>query len=151
MPVGNLVIWGRPGVGKSHFLGRTRHAVTEQGQVFVLFQPSTAHRFWDSLALAYVDALHREGGNHGTQLRTVLHDLGKAIGLQRADSEELVAGTFDLTHLKVVRLRLQKHAFSQPGDRVAVDVAVALILTNSEDLDHRDIGYALNPGAGDRC
>ena len=58
--VSNLVIQGRPGIGKSHFLGRVRHAVIEQGQIFVLFQPSTARQFWDSLALAYVDALHRE-------------------------------------------------------------------------------------------
>ena len=61
VPVGNLVIQGRPGIGKSHFLGRVRHAVIEQGQIFVLFQPSTARQFWDSLALAYVGALHREG------------------------------------------------------------------------------------------
>ena len=76
-PVGNLVIRGRPGIGKSHFLGRVRHAVIERGQVFVLFQPSTARRFWDSLALAYVDALHRRVGAGGTQLRTVLHGLGQ--------------------------------------------------------------------------
>ena len=36
--VSNLVIQGRPGIGKSHFLGRVRHSVIEQGQIFVLFQ-----------------------------------------------------------------------------------------------------------------
>ena len=60
--VGNLVIQGRPGIGKSHFLGRVRHAVIERGQVFVLFQPSDARGFWVGLALAYVDALHRKSG-----------------------------------------------------------------------------------------
>ena len=35
LPVGNVVIRGRPGIGKSHFLGRVRHAVIEQRQVFV--------------------------------------------------------------------------------------------------------------------
>ena len=62
VPVGNLVIQGRPGIGKSHFLGRVRHEVIEQGQVFVLFHPSEARRFWDSLAFAYADALHRKAG-----------------------------------------------------------------------------------------
>ena len=144
--VNNIVIEGRPGIGKSHFLGRVRHAVIEQGQIFVLFQPSTARQFWDSLALAYVDALHREGGEHGTQLRRVLHGLGKAIGLQRPDIEDLVAGTFNLAHLKVVRRRLQAHLGRQPRDRTAVDVGLALILTNSEDLAHQDIGDALLQG-----
>ena len=144
--VNNIVIEGRPGIGKSHFLGRVRHAVIEQGQIFVLFQPSTARRFWDSLAIAYVDALHREGGEHGTQLRRVLHGLGKAIGLQRPDLEDLVAGTFNLAHLKVVRRRLQAHLGRQPRDRAALDVGLALLLTNSEDLAHQDIGDALLQG-----
>ena len=144
--VNNIVIEGRPGIGKSHFLGRVRHAVIEHGQIFVLFQPSTARQFWDSLALAYVDALHREGGEHGTQLRRVLHGLGNAIGLQRPDLEDLVAGTFNLAQLKVVRRRLQAHLGRQPRDRTALDVGLALILTNSEDLGRQDIGDALLQG-----
>ena len=146
VPVGNRVIQGRPGIGKSHFLGRVRHAVVEKGQIFVLFQPSTARQFWDSLALACVGALHRDVGAGGTQLRTVLHGLGGAIGLERADIETLVAGTFELAHLSGVRRSLQAHLGHQPGDQVAVDVAIALILTNSEDPAHRDIGYALVQG-----
>ena len=145
-PVGNLVIRGRPGIGKSHFLGRVRHAVIERGQTFVLFQPSTARRFWESLALAYVDALHRKTGAGGTQLRTVLHGLGEAIGRQRAETEDLAEGTFDLTHLKAVRRSLQTHLGRRPGDQIAVDVALALILTNSEDFAHQDLGDALLQG-----
>ena len=144
--VNNVVIQGRPGIGKSHFLGRIRHAVTEQGQIFVLFQPSTARQFWDSLALAYRDALHREVGAAGTQLRAVLHGLGDAIGLKRAEIEHLVAGTFDLTHLKDVRRGLQSHLGRGPGDQVALDVALALILTNSEDFGRQDLGDALLQG-----
>ncbi|MCY4633323.1 MAG: DUF87 domain-containing protein [Acidobacteria bacterium] len=145
LSVGNVVIQGRPGIGKSHFLGRVRHAVIEQGQIFVLFQPSTARQFWDSLALAYRDALHREAGA-GTQLRTVLHGLGDAIGLKRAEIEHLAAGTFDPTHLKDVRRSLQSHLGRRPGDQVALDVALALILTNSEDFGQRDLGDALLQG-----
>ena len=144
--VNNVVIQGRPGIGKSHFLGRVRHAVIEQGQVFVLFQPNTAHRFWGSLALAYVDALHREVSKDGIQLRTVLHGLAEAIGLKETEIEALVAGTFDLTLLKAVRRSLQTHLGRRPGDRVAADVALALILTNSEDFAHQDIGDALLQG-----
>ena len=146
LSVGNVVIEGRPGIGKSHFLGRVRHAVIEQGQIFVLFQPSTARRFWESLALAYRDALHREVGAAGTQLRAVLHGLGDAMKLQRADIENLVEGTFDLTQLQVVRRGLQSHLGQRPGDQVALDVALALILTNSEDFGHRDLGDALLQG-----
>ena len=144
--VNNLLIQGRPGIGKSHFLGRVRHAVIEQGQIFVLFQPSTARQFWDSLALAYVDSLHRKVGEGGTQLHTVLQGLGVAIGLKGTEIESVVAGTFDLTHLKVVRRNLQGYLGHQPADRVALDVALALILTNSEDFAHQDIGYALLQG-----
>ena len=146
LSVGNVVIQGRPGIGKSHFLGRVRHAVIEQGHIFVLFQPSTARQFWDSLALAYRDALHREVGAAGTQLRAVLHGLGDAIELQRVGIERLVAGAFDLTHLKVVRRSLQNHLGRRPGDQVALDVALALILTNSEDFGHQDLGNALLQG-----
>ncbi len=146
VPVSNVVIEGRPGIGKSHFLGRVRYAVIEQRQIFVLFQPNTARQFWESLVLAYMDALHREGGEQGTQLRRVLHGLGKAIGLQRADNEDLVAGTFNSTHLEVLRRRLQAHLGRQPRNRVAIDVGLALILTNSEDLTQQDIGDALIQG-----
>ena len=146
VPVGNVVIQGRPGIGKSHFLGRVRHAVIERGQVFVLFQPSTARQFWDSLALAYRDALHRKVGEGRTQLRTVLHGLGEAIGLKRAEIDDLVAGTFNRTQLRVVRRSLQRHVSRRPGDQVALDVALALILTNSEDFAHQDIGDALLQG-----
>ena len=147
VPVGNLVIQGRPGIGKSHFLGRVRHELIDRGQIFVLFQPSTARQFWESLALAYVGALHREAGAGGTQLRTVLHGLGEAIRLQRAEIENLVAGTFDLANLNVFRRGLQTHLGYQPGDQIAVDVAVALVLTNSKDFAHRDIGYGLIQGS----
>ena len=154
VPVGHLVIQGRPGIGKSHFLGRVRHEVVEKGQIFVLFQPSDARRFWDSLALAYVDALHRKAGAGGTQLHTVLSGLGEAIGLPRAQIENLARGIYDLVHLKDVRRGLQAHLGQQFGAQVAIDVALALILTNSEDLAHRDIGYTLLQGlevAGDEA
>ena len=124
--VDNLVIQGRPGIGKSHFLGRVRHAVIERGQIFVLFQPSSARRFWDGLAIAYMDAFHRDVGK-GTQLSTVLRGLGEAIGLQRDETEYLVAGKLDLTHLKVVRRQLQGLLGHQHRDQVALDVALALI------------------------
>ena len=145
-PVGNLVIQGRPGIGKSHFLGRVRHAVVERGQVFVLFQPSTARQFWNSLALAYLDALHRRVGGGGTQLRAVLQGLGAAIGLQETEIGDLAAGTFDVSRLKDVRRSLRLHLGRRPADQVAVDVALALILTNSEDAAHQDIGDALTQG-----
>ena len=146
VPVGNFVIQGRPGIGKSHFLGRVRHTVIERGHIFVLFQPSDARRFWDSLALAYVDALHREVGEGGTQLGAILHGLGAAIGLGETEIENLVAGRLHLTNLKDVRQSLKTHLGRRPGDRVAVDVALALILTSSEDFSHQDIGDALLQG-----
>ena len=147
VPVGNLVIQGRPGIGKSHFLGRVRHAVVERGQVFVLFQPSTARQFWDSLALAYVDALHRKvGAAGGTQLSAVLRGLGAAIGLRETEIEDLAGGGFDVSRLKDVRRSLQLHLGRRPADQVAVDVALALILTNSGDAAHQDIGDALTQG-----
>ena len=144
--VGNLVIQGRPGIGKSHFLGRVRHAVVERGQVFVLFHPGSARRFWDGLAIAYMDAFHRDVAEGGTQLSTVFRGLGEAIGLQRDESDCLVAGTLDLTHLRAVRRKLQGLLGRQHLDQVALDVALALILANSEDFTQQDIGNALLQG-----
>ena len=146
VPVGHVAIRGRPGIGKSHFLGRVRHTVIEQGKIFVLFQPSTGRQFWDSLVLAYRDALHREVGAAGSQLRTLLHGLGDAIELKPAEIERLVAGTVDLALLKVVHRSLWSHLRLLPGDQVARDVALALILTNSEDFDHQELGGALLQG-----
>ena len=144
--VGNLVIQGRPGIGKSHFLGRVRHAAIERGQVFVLFHPGSARRFWDGLAIAYMDAFHRDLAEGGTQLSTVFRGLGEAIGLQRDETDCLVAGTLDLTHLRAVRRKLQGLLGRQHRDQVALDVALALILANSEDFTQQDIGNALLQG-----
>ena len=144
--VGNLVIQGRPGIGKSHFLGRVRHAVIERGQVFVLFHPGSARRFWEGLAIAYMDAFHRDLAEGGTQLSTVFRGLGEAIGLQRDETDCLVAGTLDLTHLRAVRRKLQGLLGRQHRDQVALDVALALILANSEDFTQQDIGNALLQG-----
>lgn len=97
----------------------------------------TARQFWESLALAYRDAMHREVGAAGTQLRTVLRGLGDALGLRRAEIERLVAGTFDLTHLRIVRRSLQSHLGRRPGDQVALDVALALTLTTASIMPNR--------------
>ena len=40
--VSNIVLEGRPGSGKTHFLGRIRRRVMHQGDFFVLAQPSSA-------------------------------------------------------------------------------------------------------------
>ena len=79
-------------------------------------------------------------------MRTVLHRLGVAIGLKEAEIEAVTAGTITSAHLEAVRRSLQAHLGRRPGDRVAVDVALALILTNSEDFGHQDIGDALLQG-----
>ena len=85
-------------------------------------------------------------GEGGTQLRAILHGLGAAVGLQETEIEDLAAGTFSISHLKDVRRSLQLHLGRRPADQVAVDVALALILTNSEDLAQQDIGDALIQG-----
>ncbi len=162
--VGNIFIEGRPGIGKSHFLGRLRHAVVEQGQVFVLFQPSSARKFWNSLALAYLDSLQREVGRGEMQLRRVLRglgevaraeqttqpgsvlDLGNAVGLADEQIDALVAGTLDTRHLQRFRNGLRRHLGRRPDERTALDVAVALALLNSEDCARQDLGNALLQG-----
>jgi hypothetical protein len=57
-----------------------------------------------------------------------------------------VTGELHLADLKDFRRNLQTHLGRRPGDRVAVDVALALILTSSEDFAHQDIGDALLQG-----
>ena len=52
--VSNLVIEGRPGVGKTHFLGRVRAYVAAQGDFFVYVDLSSTRDFWQSLVEYYL-------------------------------------------------------------------------------------------------
>ena len=57
----NIRLIGRPGIGKSHFLGRVRRRVTEAGDLFVAGHLARADGFWRTLALAYADAFYKPG------------------------------------------------------------------------------------------
>ena len=150
-PVGNLVIQGRPGIGQIALSG-TRpprgdragsglRPLSAQYRTPVLGQSGACLRGCPA-------SIGGWGAAGGTQLSAVLHGLGAAIGLQETEIEDLAAGTFDVSHLKDVRRSLQLHLGRRPADRVAVDVALALILTNSEDPAHQDIRRRLDSRAG---
>ena len=70
----HVVIQGRPGLGKTHFLGRLRAEVMEKKDVFVFFHPATGSQFWESLILAYLDAFFRQNPKGKTQLRLWLRE-----------------------------------------------------------------------------
>lgn len=54
-PVSNIVLEGRPGIGKTHFLGRLRAEVKDRDDIFVLFQIASVDQFWQSAVVAYVN------------------------------------------------------------------------------------------------
>ena len=67
--VANVVIEGRPGVGKTHFLGRLRAHVLSHDDLFVLVQLSSARQFWQSLVVQYLSAFSRPNEKDKPSLR----------------------------------------------------------------------------------
>jgi hypothetical protein len=109
VPYSNIVIEGASGTGKSHFLGRVRRGVTKGENVFVLIQLSSARQFWHSVAIAYADALFRDGPTGRTQLEFVLDALVDRLGIRGKDRARLLGGQIDIPLLKKVHQGLKKN------------------------------------------
>jgi hypothetical protein len=146
VPYSNIVVEGASGTGKSHFLGRIRRGVTKGENVFVLIQLSSARQFWHSVAIAYADALFREGPTGRTQLEFVLDALADQLGLGAEDKAALLEGQVSLPLLKKVHHGLKQAFGRSPGMRPVIVTGLALCLLNSSSPVYQDTANAIIQG-----
>ena len=144
--VANVVIEGRPGVGKTHFLGRLRAHVVSHGDLFVLVQLSSARQFWQSLVVQYLSAFSRPNNQGQTQLGAWSTAFLKVAGVDQEKGERAARSTLTAGEIVSLRPLLRKHLGSSPEARIALDVAIALMLQASEDFEGQDIGMAILQG-----
>ncbi|MEQ1696702.1 MAG: DUF87 domain-containing protein [Hyphomicrobiaceae bacterium] len=142
--VGNVVIQGRPGVGKTHFLGQLRSKVMSQGDLFVLVQLASARQFWHSLVDHYLSAFARQNENEQTQLAAWSAALISAAGLCEALSDRAARSSMFADEIAALRPLLREHVGKTPEGRRALDVFVAVLLqaTEHDDVHARDVGMS---------
>ena len=142
----NIVLTGRPGVGKSHFLGRVRREVLRGGDLFDAVHLPKASDVWATLVLAYLEAMDKP--NSGVkQLQVFLDALLGRVGLDENTQIGLLANVVEEASTKAAYDALRKALGRTPEAQVACDVALALILVNSDDFELQDHGDALLKGA----
>lgn len=145
-PFSNMVVEGASGTGKSHFLGRLRRGVTKGENVFVLIQLSSAREFWSSVAIAYADALFRDGVTRPTQLEFVLSALADRIGIKGNNKKALLAGELSPTLLIAAQDGLAKAFGRSPAVRPIITTGLALIMLNGADPVYRDVANSIVQG-----
>lgn len=144
--VSNVVIQGRPGIGKTHFIGRLRAEVVTRGDVFVLFQLASADQFWPSLVISYMELLSHLAPGGRSQAADLLKALFETHGLGGPEVEKAVKGAA-LSGPEVKALRSMLRPFFN-RDAVALDTAIALILYSNVAYHAQDVGQAFLQGIG---
>lgn len=144
-PPKNIVLQGRPGAGKSHFLGRVRRETIGSGDFFVAVHLTQATEFWQALSLSYAEALFKPHSGV-TQLQFLLDAVFRTCGLTEHEMLPLLAGEVRPGRLATFRTALKRTLGRSPEARTIADVAVALVLHNSDDGKHNDIAYSLFEG-----
>jgi hypothetical protein len=144
--VANVVIEGRPGVGKTHFLGRLRAHVVAEGDFFVLAQLSSARQFWESLVVQYLSALARPDVSGQTQIARWSTAFFNAAELGEDECERASKSMLRAVEIVSLRPRLRRYLGNLPERHAALDVAIALLLQASEDYHAQDVGRAFLAG-----
>lgn len=140
-PHGNIVLQGRPGLGKTHFLGRLRQHAAKQKSLFVFTQLNNPDSVWTNLAYALPQSLDRIIGDQSQatslaqSLRAVLNIKTVATNLS---AEETTAALN--TMRRALRSELPTRISGAVDARSAVDMATALCMIESDHLDAREIG-----------
>lgn len=140
----NIILEGRPGVGKSHVLGRVRREAMAADDLFVALQLTKANEFWPALSLGYAEAFFKPHAGK-TQLRHLLDALLKQLGFS-FDKKLAFVLDVDETSLPGLHQNVEQALGLGPEARTAADIAVALVLFNSPNHEHHDIAYALFEG-----
>jgi len=144
--VSNVVLEGRPGSGKTHFLGRIRRRVMDQGDIFVLAEPSSAAQFWQTLVISYLSALARPLPSGQTQMACLVSSLLQAGGACEAKCVRAARSDMNAAEIASLRPVLRDHFGRTPKGRSALDVAIALMLQDSDEYDAQDVGQSYLEG-----
>jgi hypothetical protein len=75
-----LVLLGQGGAGKTHLLSDVRRQATARGHFFVLVDMTDVNDFWDTVLLAYIRSLWREGATTQPQLAALIDCLVSKYG-----------------------------------------------------------------------
>lgn len=136
----NVVIQGRPGLGKTHFIGRLRSHTIGNSDVFVLVQLSSSRDFWPSLVMSVVDSLNRPVAGGSTQVKALLGVFLSSAGVSQDVLPQL--GDPDLAPDKVkdIRRAIDRKFSRLSVDRIALEVTIALALVSYGDFHASDIG-----------
>jgi len=144
--VSNIVLEGRPGSGKTHFLGRIRRRVMSRGDVFVLAQPSSASQFWQTLVISYLSALARPLPSGQSQLANLSSELLQAAGACEAKCIRAARSDMHAAEIASLRPVMRRHFGPSPEGRAALDVAIALMLQDCSEYDAQDVGQSFLEG-----
>jgi len=148
LPAGNIVVQGRPGIGKSHLLGQIRRQTMHKGDFFALVELAGIGQFWESVVAAYLDALFRPTPNGTTQLKHILSALLRQLRLGPDDAAAVLSGNLSDQRLRLVRTALARSLGPSPANRPTIDIAVSLCLLNSAEFEENEIAQALMQGQG---
>lgn len=139
-PMG-VVIQGVVGSGKTHLLGWVRRRVQSDGGYFFLVGLLDGDAFWQSVAIAMLEGMHRDRLGKESQLRSFLRTLCAKAGV-REETAEAVIG-----HQPVSRHQLDE--FVDAVRAVSFTTAVAcqhtlraLVLFASHSAGAQDVGYS---------
>jgi len=142
----NIALQGRPGIGKSHFLGRLRRIILTQDDVFILLKIAHAEKFWESASVCIRDSLFQQGPSGSTQLASLLAALAAKADVPDDVSSRLVSGTFLPKDLETYVNSVARKLGHPPKRRAILDALITLSLVNHEDLLTHDVGYTFASG-----
>lgn len=144
--VSNVVLEGRPGSGKTHFLGRVRRRVMYEGDLFVLAQPSSASQFWQTLVISYLSALARPLPSGQSQMASLAASLLQTAGACEAKCVRAAQSKMHAAEIASLRTVMRRHFGPSPEGRAALDVAIALMLQDCGEYDAQDVGQSYLEG-----
>lgn len=139
------VVLGPAGHGKTHLMGRLRHAVWARSGWFVLLDLVGVKDFWSSVALGFLNSLQVKSPDGMTQYDRLILALAELLGI--AGNVRAVAGSHGQGSgdLMPELARLFRNALARRyRAEIAMhrDVVTALILLASDDLDQHSIAHA---------
>ncbi|WP_433612708.1 ATP-binding protein [Dactylosporangium sp. CA-139114] len=138
-----VALQGRAGSGKTHLLGAVRETIqrADGGGYFFLVNMISGRNFWESTVQGIISGLSRDAFGWGTQLKTFLRRLTPQLGLT-PEVRDAVAGQTPVTRPQLDAFIAGLRRFDAVTGRECQDTARALVLFNSPDFEHQDIGQA---------
>ncbi|MFH3478258.1 ATP-binding protein [Xanthobacter variabilis] len=139
------VVLGPAGHGKTHLMGRLRHAVWARAGWFVLLDLVGVKDFWSSVALGFVNSLQVKLPDGQTQYNRLILVLAELLGI-KGKAGDIVGARGQAAGERMPELaKLFRDALARRYRAEIInhrDVVTALILLASDDLDQQSIAHA---------